>query len=351
MEMKSMKTTVIALAYKRKKFLASALDSVLENSKLPEQIILVKCFTDLDFDSNLASHGIEVYTLSDNTKYGDMLIYAIKKSSGDIIMLLEDDDMFLPKKIEYITMMYESNEDLIATKDLPFIYKGVGKLSDFESTLGSNAINSKLNFKDYKLPIESIDELAQLNGFGFSANPSTMSFNKKFMSEHLDILECNDPLDVMLGLTFLMANKGVIRLISQGLTIYRIHADNDSRILCINEKTINRMAATSHKYLDGLIQVRNIIQKNRFAIFFTDSIILRNKLIHSILKLDRNLQNIKDILSLFTYLKRIGAQNGKNFFRILINFLGFIPLEILIFPFQVFSPRVGRYVYLMLVVN
>lgn len=352
MEKRTVKTTVITLAYKRKKFLASALDSVLENSRIPDQIILVKCFTDFDFDSNLTSKGIEVYTLSDNTKYGEMLSYAIKKASGDVIMLLEDDDMFLPKKIEFLTVMYENNEDLIATKDVPYIYKGIGKFSDFESMVGLKCINSEFNFYDYKLPITGIDELAQLNRFSFSINPSTISFNKKFMSGHLDILECNDPLDLMLGLTFLLANSGAIRIISQGLTVYRIHDDNDSRISNISEETISRMAATSQKYLEGLLEAKNKLQNNRYAIFFTDSIILRNKLAYSILKLDRRWENVWEIISLFYHFKYIVAQNRKSLFRTLINFIGFMPLRvILILPFQLFSTRFVRHIYLMFVID
>ena len=133
MEVKGLQVTVIVLAYKRKKFLGSALDSVVKNSIVPDQIILVKCFSDPEFDASLKSKGIEIYDLPDLTRYGEMLIYALNRAFGDIIMLLEDDDMFFPNKIESLKGMYERDSDLVAIKDIPMIYRGNGNYLDFTS--------------------------------------------------------------------------------------------------------------------------------------------------------------------------------------------------------------------------
>lgn len=352
MEEKDLRVTVIALAYKRKKFLNAALDSVLENSIVPDQIILVKCFIDVEFDAILESRGIEIHNMPDTTKYGDMLVYALNKASGDIIMLIEDDDMFLPSKIETLKAMFEKNSDLIAIKDMPETYKGYGNFSDFVSI--SDYKFSVPNSKTFKftLPINDTKEISELNKLGFSLNPSTMSFRRNFIMDHLDILECNDPLDVMLGLAFLVAHSGTFSILQRGCTVYRIHDDNDSRISSVNKETIDRMLSTSNKYLQGLSRARGKVLNNIYAVFFTDSIIFRNKLICDILKLNGNLSHLGDLVSLFKQFNKLSRKNKLKNIMVLKYFIGFVPLSgTLIYPFSIFSKRLVRLIYLMRILD
>ena len=104
-----LKTTVIITAYNRKEFIKDAVNSVLENSQKPTEVIVVKNFKDEYVDSFLNEKGV-INIYSDDETLGGKLAQGIYQSSGDIIFFLEDDDLFSKEKIRKVTQKFSRYE-------------------------------------------------------------------------------------------------------------------------------------------------------------------------------------------------------------------------------------------------
>jgi len=93
------KLTVLVMAYKRKDYLKEALLSVL-NQTIPRseyEIICIKGFQDEDLSAFMRQNNI-MELFCDGT-LGERLVAGLKNSSYDIILFLDDDDIFREDKL------------------------------------------------------------------------------------------------------------------------------------------------------------------------------------------------------------------------------------------------------------
>ncbi|MCH4816713.1 MAG: glycosyltransferase [Saccharolobus sp.] len=95
--------SVIITAYNRKQFLLDAIKSVLNQSlnRNEYEILVAKNFKDDNIDNYLYNNKIKNISIfrSVNNSY---IAEAVKLSSGEIISFLDDDDLFLPTKLENV---------------------------------------------------------------------------------------------------------------------------------------------------------------------------------------------------------------------------------------------------------
>lgn len=106
--------SVIILAHRRRKYLDRALNSVLQQTldKRFYEIIVVKNFTDPVFDEKAAAVGTIVIN-SSLENLGGKMVEGIQSSSGRLISFLEDDDEFLPGKLETSLKEFQKSSELI----------------------------------------------------------------------------------------------------------------------------------------------------------------------------------------------------------------------------------------------
>jgi len=105
--------SVIATAYRRRQYLYNALLSIKAQtlSKDKYEVIVVKDFEDSKVDSLIKDMGWKsVY--SDEEYQGRMYINGLKESSGDIITFLDDDDTYMPNRLEYVYNIFTYNPDI-----------------------------------------------------------------------------------------------------------------------------------------------------------------------------------------------------------------------------------------------
>ena len=105
--------SVIATAYKRRQYLYSALLS-LKAQTLPRdkyEVIVVKDFEDPQTDNLIEDMGWKnVYS---NEEYqGRMYLNGLKEANGDIITFLDDDDKYMPNRLEYVYNVFRQNPDI-----------------------------------------------------------------------------------------------------------------------------------------------------------------------------------------------------------------------------------------------
>jgi len=105
--------SVIVTAYKRRQYLYNALLSVRAQT-LPKdkyEVIVVKDFEDPQADSLIKEMGWRsVY--SDEEYQGRMYLNGLKEADGDVIAFLDDDDIYVPDKLEYVYGVFSQNPDV-----------------------------------------------------------------------------------------------------------------------------------------------------------------------------------------------------------------------------------------------
>jgi glycosyltransferase involved in cell wall biosynthesis len=112
------KVSVIIAAHARVQFLKQAVASVAAQG--PEEIVVVKYTRDPDLDRELLSLGALVHWTQEPYQ-GGKVAEGIERASGDVVALLDDDDVFLPGKIARLREAFSDPRVVFyANRYLPF---------------------------------------------------------------------------------------------------------------------------------------------------------------------------------------------------------------------------------------
>lgn len=109
-----MMTSVVITAYNLEKYIREAIDSVLMQTKRPDEIIVVDdCSTD-NTAAIIQSYGNQLKFLEMPQNSGGLTatFTGLKKASGEVVFFLDGDDIWLPDKIESVLPLYEKDERL-----------------------------------------------------------------------------------------------------------------------------------------------------------------------------------------------------------------------------------------------
>jgi glycosyltransferase involved in cell wall biosynthesis len=111
--------SVIITAYNRREFLLNAIKSALNQtlSKDRYEIIVIKNFNDDKIDDCINKNNIK-NILIDGT-LGEFLYKAINESHGNILSFLDDNDLFLNNKLEYVYNLFKNDNNLVYYHNLP----------------------------------------------------------------------------------------------------------------------------------------------------------------------------------------------------------------------------------------
>jgi len=101
-------------AYNRRKYLPFALRS-LEAQTLPRdkfEVIVVKNFEDKESDDIISRNGWkDLY--EDSTYHGRKILAGLEESKGDVITVLEDDDVYVSNRLEEVYKVFTSYDRLV----------------------------------------------------------------------------------------------------------------------------------------------------------------------------------------------------------------------------------------------
>lgn len=216
---------MIIYTYDRKDYILEAIRSVLNQSISRDQyeIIVVKGFEDVDIDREITA-AADVSINIDSKGHGKKIVSAIKHSSGEVICLLDDDDLFTENKLSKIKQIFESDHDII------FVHNSIKRVSAegkeiFEERVGQH---NNLVF-DTRNPSKKV--LAKLISKRANWYGSCMSFRRDVLSAVEDVLEAIDQsIDPILFL-LAMTKGGKMIKISDQLTRYRIHTSTTNYVL------------------------------------------------------------------------------------------------------------------------
>ena len=112
------RVSVIVAAHTRVEFLKRAVASAAEQS--PDEIIVVKFTHDTELDRELAELGADVVWTEERYQGGKYAV-GVERASGDVIVALDDDDVFLPGKVARVRTVFEDPTVVCYTnRYLPF---------------------------------------------------------------------------------------------------------------------------------------------------------------------------------------------------------------------------------------
>ncbi len=105
--------SVFVSAYKREQFLVEAVKSVLSQTLSREffEIIVTKSFMDRKTDEFLLKNNIKSLYLDDD-RYGYRFSKALEISEGNIVVTLDDDDIFLPSFLERLYNLFSLHTEV-----------------------------------------------------------------------------------------------------------------------------------------------------------------------------------------------------------------------------------------------
>ena len=220
--------SVVITAYRRRHFLRSAVESVLQQSldRRKYQVIVVKDFSDPELDRWLDSEEILTITQA-NPRVGGMLAAGVSAAVGDVVCFLDDDDRFKPEKLERVAEIFAADVHLgfvrnayeaIDEEGKPLLrWSGLGPPRSLSRELGRTARDRGLQ------PL-----ISRENSF---SNTSTMSIRRAILLNWLaDLALVRGAQDTFLAVVALLSGR-TLRLETDRWNHYRVHASTSHPML------------------------------------------------------------------------------------------------------------------------
>lgn len=240
--------SVVVTTYNRKELLTETLNSILNQTYTNFELIVVDNYSDYDFFSHIEFFDDPRIKAYQNQNDGIIAInrnFGIKKSVGEYIAFCDDDDVWMPNKLEMSLTFIIESKCLILFTDRYII----GQNGDLVSDKSSSLINIFEKRRIYKLkssllifnnPIclsSVIINRRALNNYRFSENKNLIASEDYFLW-----LELNREFPIF--------------YLSEKLIKYRIHtnsiSNNSKQRLKLN-LYVNHFLKKSKKYKNSIL--------------------------------------------------------------------------------------------------
>jgi len=227
--------SVIVVAH-RKTFLSSAVRSALGQT-LPRdkfEVIVAKDFEDLSLEDELREEGVRVLT-ADDVSPGGKALAALSASRGEVISFLDDDDEFLPGKLEAVFRAFSS------IPSLDYYHNGIVYKNAAGRVLGSTSGPQRIVTKEKKAKYARY-----LSKVRADFNSSSISIRKTAIDAGL-IGKAKYMVDTLYLFSALVKGRDIL-VDGEPLTAFRLHADQTDRALASPVEFRKRRALTFYRY-------------------------------------------------------------------------------------------------------
>jgi glycosyltransferase involved in cell wall biosynthesis len=253
------KISVVITAHNRRDYLLECIKSVLDQSLSRElyEIIVVKNFDEPYIDDFIDKNNL-IRIKANSDAIGEKFVLGAKRSSGDVLCILNDDDLFHKNKLQFILDVFNKNYDLLYCHNS---FLEIGKQGEIK--------NYEVALEDFILNTMSVDKksikkvLSGLNTF----NDSCISIKRKVIMEYKEVLvNTRANQDTIL---FLLAFKmgGLLMGSNKKLTYYRVHSSTStfrSDDLELNIEKFNSLVdkrRDSYRYILPLFDDENFLYR------------------------------------------------------------------------------------------
>jgi len=219
--------SVIITAYNRKKFLLDAFNSALNQtlSRDKYEIIVTKNFTDDKIDSYIKRYGGKL-VFFEKGSIGEQVADALKYAKGEVICFLEDDDLFMKEKLEYIYNTFLENKNLIYVNNARIYIDDKGNYL--------NKIPSKFEKREKDIIIKDFNKkpvaLLRIQQYANPLYSSSIAIRKVILKRFRNALY-SIKLSTDVFYNFISLISGDLLISNQALSKYRVHESISTSII------------------------------------------------------------------------------------------------------------------------
>ena len=253
------KISVIITVHNRKDYIVECIKSVLDQSLTRElyEIIVVKNFDDSYIDDFIDKKNI-ISIKTNHDAIGEKFVLGAEWSSGDVLCILNDDDLFYKNKLEFVLSLFNKYDDLL------YYHNSFVKIGEHGEIKGDKDL-----LEEFIIETRSVDKkvikkaLSGLNTF----NDSCISIKRKVIMEYKELLvniKANQD-TILFLLTFRVG--GLLIGSNNKLTYYRTHSSTSNFTSGEHEENIEKFNSLvnrrleSYRYILPLFDDRNILYK------------------------------------------------------------------------------------------
>jgi glycosyltransferase involved in cell wall biosynthesis len=221
------KVSILIPTYNRPHYFEFALQSALNQTYPHIEIVVCDDSTNHDTETVIQPYlrefpNIRYYKNEKNLGQFQNDLLCMKLATGEYINFLMDDDLFHPQKIEKMMSYFVNdtrNEITLVTSHRQLIDANGNFLTDFPST-------RRLFEQDTMMEGKVIAEYILHNLINVIGEPTTVLFRKNDLDEPFGMFGGREYLcNVDLATWFQLLNKGKMIYISESLSYFRIHSD------------------------------------------------------------------------------------------------------------------------------
>ncbi len=257
------KISVALAVYNGEKYIAALLQSLKEQMRQPDEVIIVD---DLSTDRSveivkgfIADNALDwkLVENKENLGYRKNFRKAISLSSGDVIFLCDQDDIWCEDKIESIAGIFAQHSEILAVNSSFTVIDGEGNADPMTDRRGADNYGM--------LPKKAVRPFVSVNLRGiFHRNISpgcTMAVRRELADDYVRLTRCELPHDYELNL--MAAAQNSLYFYNVPLIKYRIHGENtiglsvreQTRVEIATEKLSAALAADSFGKAKGLVRL------------------------------------------------------------------------------------------------
>jgi hypothetical protein len=215
--------SVLINAYQRTAFLRGAVISVLRAEKYTGKVEIVLVADELApaLEDWLQKSRVQIIWCKESD-LGKRVALGLSASEGDIVAFLDDDDEFLPQKIQYLIDVFSDPNVQFYRHPFVLVGEDLTPLVSGPRSYPGPSPEGASNRDRVRLPL-SRDVYARLNRTGVLFNLSSMAVRRNAVSNSLAILETLDA-SLDLALPGLLDSDGWMVLErATPLSLYRVH--------------------------------------------------------------------------------------------------------------------------------
>ncbi len=221
-------SSIIIFDFSRPDFIHRSVHFLIkEISGTDSEIILIKSYKNPEIERFLDDNNVKYMDLMERNKQSDYIKTACEIASGEIIIFMDDDDIFYPGKIKYVSDLFKEN------KNLGYYH------NNFDTIDESENITVNRNYKTPEFESLYIDGNRKSEFFRNSKNlrlmlkirpdfnSSSIAVRKSLLSEYHEDYNFNVRPDSFIFTLALMSSLDLM-LDNSILTHYRIYRGNVS---------------------------------------------------------------------------------------------------------------------------
>lgn len=221
------KISVAMAVYNGEKYIEKQLISVLNQTRLPDEVIICDDGSK-DKTVNIIEKFIDKYSLSNwklysnkkNVGFSKNFYGSIKKTTGDIIFLCDQDDIWHEDKIKKMEKLF------VADKKIKTLVSSFNLINENGMGINIKLSNKKSNNNIIKYKVKSkLEKVSKGTIFLYNISPGcTMAFTKDIKDIYLKNTNCSCIHDWEISM--LAALLGGLYYLDLPLIDYRIHSEN-----------------------------------------------------------------------------------------------------------------------------